>query len=249
MRLFTVNNAYIRSGLALIVAGILVLLSSALIFQITWLTALGICLLILSFILIALGRSVPELPPEACALLMETGMGNTAALIEELGIRTKAIYLPSSLTSDRPQALVPLHDQPSWPSIRSLPRRLVVKYGSQPDDIGLLITTAGSAAVAMLEARPAPTPVALESSLTALFSGRLGVADSTSVSCQNNHLSVEIHRPRLASETGWSQHCLGGPLASIAAALAAEAWDRPVTILREDSLPGMQRVELEIIGS
>ena len=109
------KNPYTWAGLGLLVAGSLVSLSSYFILLLTWLTALGISMLILSFILFALGRTIPKLPPEVSALLLETGIDNIATIVEELGIRTKAIYLPSSLTSGRPQALIPLHSNPSLP--------------------------------------------------------------------------------------------------------------------------------------
>ena len=103
------RNPYIWSGLGLLIASGLISLPAYFIFNLIWLTALGICMLILAFILIALGKAIPKLPPEVCDLLLETGIDNIATLIEELGIKTKAIYLPSSLASDRPRAFIPLH--------------------------------------------------------------------------------------------------------------------------------------------
>ncbi len=38
-------------------------------------------MLILSFILLALGRTIPKLPPEVCGLLLETGIDNMAAIL------------------------------------------------------------------------------------------------------------------------------------------------------------------------
>ena len=103
------RNPYTWTGLALLIAGVMVSLPAYFIFHVIWLTALGICMLILSLILIALGKAIPKLPPEVCGLILETGIDNIATLIEELGIKTKAIYLPSSLASDRPRAFIPLH--------------------------------------------------------------------------------------------------------------------------------------------
>ena len=234
-------------GLGLLTAGILVSPVAYFILALTWLSALGICMLILSLILLTLGRTIPKLPPEACSLLLETGVDNMASLVEELGIRAKATYLPSSLTNGRPQAFVPLHSNPALPSItKALPQRLIVRYGSGPDDIGLLLSTIGSNAVGLLESKPGPTPTELESALTSLFAGTLGVADRTMVVCNENHIKVEIHNPRLENETGWSHHCFGGPLASVVAAVAAEAWDRPVTIEQEEQNGSKYSVELEV---
>ena len=204
-------------------------------------------MLILSFILLALGRTIPKLPPEVCSLLLETGIDNMAAIVEELGIRTKAIYLPSSLTGGRPKALIPLHTNPSLPPINKvLPQRFIARYGTRPDDIGLLLSTIGSTAVGLLESRPGPTSDALESALTSLFTGILGVADRIKVTCHENHIKVEIHNPRIETKATWCHQCLGGPLASVVASVATEAWDKPVTITQEEHLKGKYSVELEV---
>lgn len=243
------KNPYTWAGLGLLIAGSLVSLSAYFIFLLTWLTALGICMLILSLILLALGRTIPKLPPEVCGLLLETGIDNMASIVEELGIRTKAVYLPSSLNSGRPQALIPLHSNPSLPHInKALPHRLIARYGAGPDDIGLLLSTIGSTAVGLLESRPGPTSVELESALTSLFTGILGVADRTRVVCNENHIKVEIHNPRIENKDTWSHQCLGGPLASVVAAVAAEAWDKPVTIKQEEHHRGKYSIELEVTG-
>ena len=205
-------------------------------------------MLILSFVLLALGRTIPKLSPEVSSLLLDTGIENIATLVEELGISSKAIYLPSSLTSGRPQALLSLHSNPSPPLVtRALPKRFIVRYGANPDDVGLLMTTAGTAAVSMLESRPGPTSAELESALTFLFRGILGVADRTRVITSENHIEVEIYNPHIENKTTWFHQCLGGPLASVVASVAAEAWNRPVTINQEEHHKGKYFIELEVL--
>jgi len=243
------RNPYIWAGLGLLVVGSLVCLSAYLIFGLIWLTALGISMLILSFILLVLGRTIPKLSPEVSVLILETGIANIAAIVEELGIRATAIYLPSSLTSGRPQALIPLHSNPSLSGMtEALPQRFIVRYGAGSDDIGLLVTTTGTTAVGMLESIPGPNSLELESALTSLFRGILGVADGTTVMVREKHISVDIHKSRIENKTNWSHQCLGGPLASIVASVAAEAWDKPVIIKQEEQLKGKYSIELEVIG-
>jgi hypothetical protein len=242
------RNPYIWSGLGLLIAGGLIAVSAYFVFGLVWLTATGICMLILSFILIAMGKAIPKLPPEVCSMLLETGIDNMATLIEELGIKTKAIYLPSSLASDRPRAFIPLNSNGSQPKItRALPQRLIARYGSSPEDIGLLMSTIGSTAAGLLEFKPGASADELETALTSLLTGRLGVADGTRVVCQNDHISVEIYKPNLDSSTSWTNQCLGGPLSSIVASIAAEAWDKPITIEREEQIAGKHCIELEVI--
>ena len=241
------ENTYTRAGIGLLVAGVIWTIPAYFVFQSVWLTALGICMLILAGILIALGRAIPRLPPEVCSLLLETGIDNIASLIEELGIKTKAIYLPSSLASRYPRAFIPLHSNGSRPEItRALPKRLIARYGSGPEDIGLLITTIGSTASSLIESKPGATPEQLETALTSLLTGRLGVADGTRVICYNRHIMVEIHKPTLENGTSWSHQCLGGPLATVVASIAAEAWNKPMTISKEERIDGKYCIELEV---
>ncbi|MDD5126678.1 MAG: hypothetical protein PHR43_01035 [Dehalococcoidales bacterium] len=230
------KNPYIWGGLCLLVTGAILLIPAYFVLNLTWLVALSVCLLILAFIMLALGNTVPRLSPEVCQLLLETGIDNIATIVEELGIKTKAIYLPSSLTNDtKPRALIPLHSGPGKPNIlKALPQRLITRYGTAPDDIGLLLSTVGSNAIELVETMPGPTPGELEMSLTNLFRGKLGVADSASVICQNSHIEVTIQNPRIENRATWSHHCLGCPLASIVASFAAEAWNKPVAITQEE---------------
>jgi hypothetical protein len=118
----TKNNPYKWAGFGLLIAGGLISLPAYFLFQLTWLTAPGIYILILSFIPIALGKDIPELPPGVCSLMLETGTDNISTLIEEPGIKSKAIYLPSSLTSKYPRTFIPLHSNGSHPEItKTLP--------------------------------------------------------------------------------------------------------------------------------
>jgi len=243
------RNTYTYVGLGLLVAGGLVFLVSYFVLNLTWLTALGISMLILSFIFLALGRTIPKLPPEVSSLLLETGINNIAALVEELGITSKAFYLPSSLTSGSSKALIPLRDNTSLsPITEALPQRLIVKYGANPDDIGLLVTTTGTTAVSMLEIKPGPASDELESALTSLFRGLLGVADRTRVITNGSQINVQIYNPRMENKTTWVHQCLGGPLTSIVASVAAEAWNRPVTIKREDYRRDIYSIELDVLS-
>ena len=111
----------------------------------------------------------------------------------------------------------------------------------------MLISTIGSTATGMLESIPGATPDELEATLTSLFTGRLGVADGTRVTAVNGSIKVEINKPRLENGTSWSHHCLGGPLATVVASIAAEAWNKPMTIRQEEQTNGKYNIELEVI--
>jgi hypothetical protein len=52
----------------------------------------GISGVILGVVSLALGRSLPRISPEASLMLLEAGSDNIAILVEELGLRARAIY-------------------------------------------------------------------------------------------------------------------------------------------------------------
>jgi len=172
-----------------------------------------------------------------------------ATIIEELGIKGKAVYLPSSLTGSRPRAFFPLHANAHLPGItQTLPNRFIVRHGSHPDDVGLLFSTVGSAAFALLKTKPVSTPQGLEAMLTTLLVGTLGVAERVSVTADENHASIKVQHPQLENRSDWSYERLGSPIASIVASVATEAWDKPVTIRREETKNGLCTIELEVTG-
>jgi len=53
----------------------------------------------------ALASSRPQISPEASRLILGNRDGNIAALLEELGLNHKAIYLRSTMREGMPQAL------------------------------------------------------------------------------------------------------------------------------------------------
>ena len=241
-------NPYTWTGVGLLILGFLITAVALLIFDLTWLTALGLATLIIALLLLALARSVPRLPPEFGRLLLEAGIDNIASVVEELGIREKAVYLPSSLAGGRPRALLPLasNDGTEW-QIKSLPQRFIVRYGAAPEEVGLLVSTTGTVAVAMLTLTPGPEVVEIEAALKSLLVGTLGVAGGIKVMSLNDGLRVEIDRPSVSQPDSWGCQLLGGPLASVSAAVVAESKSRPVTITREENLRHRHIVELKVL--
>ena len=149
-----VSNSFTLLGVCLTFVGLSLSLMSFLVLRSIPLTALGLSTVILGGVSLALGRGQPKISPEASAILLQSGMENISAIVEELGLKSKAIYLPSSMAAGKPQAFIPLHSNPHPPHLGNivLPKRLIVKYGAQPEDVGLLVTTPGSAVVGMVMA-------------------------------------------------------------------------------------------------
>ena len=228
------KNPYILLSIGLCATGIWLALIAHLLLKSTPLTSLGVSLVILGAVSFVLGRTRPEISPEVSALLLETGLENIAAIVEELGLSSKAVYLPSSMTNGQPKALIPLHSNNSLSPIeRALPGRLIVKYGPNTEDIGLLITTPGSATVKMLETASASTPAEMENALSSILTGVLDMVNTVRVVMTDENVTIEVSNPQLKYENLRLYECLGSPLASIVAALVAENLDKPVVVERE----------------
>lgn len=216
-------------GVGLTLAGFMLSSASYIILRSVPLTALGFSTIIFGVTSLALGRSQTQ--PGANGLLQEPGSENIATLIEELGLTSKAVYLPSSLTGGKPQALIPLHTNPHPPKPQSpLPKRFIVKYGPNPEDMGLLIATPGSTIASKAISKLNPAPADLEATLSSVLTGTIDLADAVKVSTTGGKIIVEISNPRLKKKNVRIDECLGSPLASIVASIVAEALDKPIII-------------------
>lgn len=234
--------------MALIVAGVIFAPVAYFIVDSTPLTAIGISAIIVGFTCVALANTRPAISPEACQLILKTGMENTGALLEELGLRNKAIYLPSEMREGRPQALIPLVEENDIQKVRGkIPGRLIVRYGANPGDMAIAVTTPGSINIDMLESQPEPTSDGIEAAITYILTGALDLANSVSVSMTDSIINVEVSGARLHYEDIWYYRCLGSPVASIAAAISCEALNKPVRIKEEEFSKGKSRIVLEVL--
>jgi len=176
-------------------------------------------------------------------------MENTAALLEELGLRSKAVYLPSSMRDGHPQALVPLVDDREIQLVKAkIPGRLVVRYGANPDDMAIAVTTPGSINIDMLETKPGPTAGEIEAAATYLLTGLLDLASSVSVNVTDAQVNAEVRGSKLHYEDIWFYRCLGSPIASILAAISSEALGKPVRIGEESYDNGKSRIVIEVLS-
>jgi hypothetical protein len=228
------TNPYRVYGIVLAVAGAVLIPVFYFIAGSVPLTAVALSSVILGLTGVFLANARPYVSPETCQVLLRTGMENTSALLEELGIRNKAIYLPSGLRNGHPQAMVPLSGEIDAAKIKDkLPGRLIVRYGPGSEEMGLAITTAGSLNIEMLENKPGPTADEMESSLNYLLTGVLDIARGVSLRLDGNRIEVKISGARMAYQDIWYYQCLGSPLGSIAAAVCCEGLGKPVRIMEE----------------
>jgi len=203
----------------------------------------------IGFTCVALANTRPYISTEACEVILKTGMENTAALLEELGLRNKAVYLPSTMRDGHPQALIPLVDTRDIQRIRKkIPGRLIVRYGVNPDDMAIAVTTPGSINIDMLETKPGPTSGEIEAAVTYILIGLLDLANSVTVNLSDTQVHVDIKNPRLHYEDIWYYRCLGSPIASIVAAISSEALGKPIRIQEENYSKGKSRIILEVLS-
>ncbi len=235
-------------GISLCVAGVIFAPVSYFIISSVPFAATGISAIMVGFACIALANSRPYLSPEACQLILRTGMENTSALIEELGLTSKAIYLPSTARAGRPQALIPVGDETQVEWVKEeIPGRLIVRYGSKPDEMAIAVATPGSINVDMLETKPGPTADEIQQAVSYLLIGVLDVARSVNVVLTDGLVQVDVTGARLRYEDAWYYRCMGSPIASIVAAVSCEALGKAVRIKEESLDHGKGRIVLEVL--
>jgi hypothetical protein len=241
------RKRYILLGLGLILGGGLFAAAAGLILEYMPLAALGISGVILGVVSLALGRSLPRISPEASLILLEAGSDNIAALVEELGLRARAIYLPTSLTQGRPRALIPLHRNSVQPVIQKpVEQRLIVQFGPGRDDYGVLVATPGSPALGLIEASEGGSTSDLEAALSGLLVGRLDLVDAVRVRRSSENVVIEVDHPALPVHNHPAYTVLGSPIASIAATVAAESLGQPVSVTSEIPNGRCQTIVLEL---
>ncbi|MBI2887144.1 MAG: hypothetical protein HYY02_08035 [Chloroflexi bacterium] len=240
------GGTYGQVGLALLVAGVGLSAVSLLLLRSVPLTALGTSALILSLICFGLERSVPRVSAPMGQLLMEAGRLNIAALIEELGLSARAVYLPSAITGGEPRAFIPTSDALEPGAIRGpLPKRLVVPYENGHGGAGVLVATPGSRAVSLVAGRIGPNPGELEQALTWVLVGELDAVEGVAVSLTEGGAVVRCDRIRAQLPPYVCDDVLGSPVAGIIASVVAEGLARPVVIAREEAHDAGLTVALE----
>lgn len=241
------RNPYTRLGLILTISGaVLAPLFYFLVGSVP-LASLALSAIILGLVAVMLGNARPELSPEASQMMLQTGLENIAALLEELGLRSRAVYMPSS-RSGRPRALIPLNDNGQSPGAgRVASDRLITRYGPNLEDVGLVIATPGAVSLHAMGLTPGGGGEQIEGALNHLLVGIMDLADSVSVHIGGDRITVEVTNPKLRYENIWFYHCLGSPLASIAATVASEALDQPVRVGSEEETRKGTRIEIEVL--
>jgi hypothetical protein len=243
----TLKNPYQVLGLFLVIAGAILSPFFYFIVNSPPLTATSISALILGFTCLAVANTRQYLSSEAARILLKAGTENTAALLEELGLQNKAIYLASTPKSPS-RALIPLVDNAGITIAKdNLPKRLILRYGPNSEDMAIAVTTPGNVSIELLENKPGPTAVEMETAMNYLLIGVLDIARSVSVNITGPKVEVEVKAPKIGYENIAHYKCLGSPIASIAAAVVAEALNKSVRITEEKYQKNEAVIILEIL--
>jgi len=235
---------YIRLGTALSVAGAAILTVSLLLLGSYPGISTGIAVLVLGLVILLLGTTAPGVSAELADLLVRVGYENLGRLLEEIGLNSRAVYLPSTFFPGEARAFIPLDAERHEVAVSGkLDDRLVTFWGAGDDDVGLAVSTPGTAALSLLQYPPGGTMDEISVTLTQLAVATLRVAKGVEVHERAGRIEVLVRRESvpsrwLSSRVEW---CLGSLAASVAAAVVAEAKQRPVYVENEE-VKGSQRV-------
>ena len=243
------NKPYQMFGMGFAVAGAIFAPVAYFLINSIPLTVIALSSVMIGLTGIALAASRPQISPEAAQMILETGMENTAALLEELGLISKAVYLPSAMRIGNAQALIPLNGDIDVNRIKDkIPRRLIVRWGDNPGDIAIAVTAPGGTGLNRLEIKPGPTSSEIEQAATYVLVGLLDIADSIEVHLSNKQFIIEVNGPKLHYENVWYYQCLGSPIASIVASIACDGIGKPVRIAEENYRQHKSTIRLEVLG-
>ncbi len=243
------NRPYLILGWVLCLAGaglaplFLILLES------TPLAGIVFSMLIIGAASIGLSYARANLSPEICQIMLNSGQINVSALIEELGLRAKALYLPSSMRSGDSQALIPLKPIAHASELtRVIPKRLIVQYGEKAENLALSVAAPGGTVFASWGDVSGMPVNDIEAAVTSVICGYLDIADNVSVSVELPLIQVMVVHPQFREEDTAYQRCLGSPIAAIIASIASESLGAPVMVQAEKHQGGNQRITIQVLA-
>lgn len=234
---------YIRLGTALTVSGAAILITSLVLLGSYPGISTGIALLVLGLVILLLGVTAPGVSAELADLLVRVGYENLGRLLEEIGLMSRALYLPSTALSGEPRAFIPLDDGLRKVSGEApMDDRLVVFCGKGREDVGLLVSTPGTAALSLLDYPPGETLDELAVALTQLAVASLRVARKVEVHERAGRIEALFSHESVPSRwlSSGVEWCIGSLSGSIAAAVVAEARQRTV-IIESEAVNGSSR--------
>jgi len=242
------RNPYRSLGLILTLAGALLAPVFYFLAASVPLTALALSAIILGLVSATLAGARPDITPEASRMMLQTGMENIASLLEELGLTSRAVYLPSPEKGGRPRAVIPLKEDGFAPDVDLVvPGRLITRFGPNLENMCLSVVTPGSISLDGISLARGGGTVEVENALSRILVGIMDLADAVSIHAGEKQLLVDVVNPKLNYDNVWYCRSLGSPVASIVAAVASQGLSRPLRINSEKLAGKTVRIELEIL--
>ncbi|MFZ7134502.1 MAG: hypothetical protein ACOWWR_19325 [Eubacteriales bacterium] len=242
-------NTYKIIGIVLMVIGFFIAPYSYLVLDSMPITAVGFSTLILGFTSLVLANSRPVISAEAFQIFVKTGVENITAIIKELDLKNKAVYITRNMSNGSSKALIPLHDKNDVEKIKKLlPAQIMLRYMPGKDNMAIAVTTPGNISLDMLSGKPGSTPDEIKTAIKYILNRVMGIADVIRVNQIDSHIVVEINGPNIINERDLYYQCLGSPIASIAAAVCSESLNKPVRIYEEINYRTKSKIVMEILS-
>lgn len=252
------NRLYMRLGIAFVLFGLSLSTVSFLV-QATLFAGLGLSSFLVGLLLmyVPTERTVSARLVSASCL---SSLVNLNSLLEELGVDSKAVYLPTKEESHQPRAFLPLIRNPDSSSmfLKSLENSgLFVVNGQDPHQSGLLLIPPGSSLATLMEQESGIDfhNVRLDRLEDALRTGlveALEIAEDIRVIFMNGSVRVEVG-PLVSEELYQMQSkvasslCsqVGCPLSSAVICAVTKAAKMPVSVIKISALHG-RRISIEL---
>lgn len=233
MRMF--QNGFVKTGVGLIFVGTIFSLISWQLLNNPPLIALSTGTIVLGVVSIGLGNTSTKLSPETSLVFLEAGMDNITSIIEELGLKSKAIYIPSDMNNGFPKALIPLFSDNSHPlNLPNIENRFLVLLDKSTNNYGIMVATPGSMAVKSFEPTTITDEISLEESLRSIIIGNLDLASRVLCVQSDGRITIELSGVIMETTPHPAYETLGSPVTSICAAIAAEVLHSPVILVSEE---------------
>lgn len=229
-----IRTRYTLFGTGLILGGTIFALISWQLINDMSMTALSIGTIILGVVCLGLGKSLPGISPETGQVFLEAGMDNITSIIEELGIRSKAIYLPTRMTDGVAKALIPLREEENPIVLPKKEQRFLVLLDRNQDNYGIMVVTPGSAALTAFRSSITIDRIRLEEALKAILIGNLDLASQALCFESEDQVTIELSGVMMEPRSHSAYQSMGSPVASVCAAVTAEVLDSPIRVASEE---------------
>jgi hypothetical protein len=250
-----------RLGIAFVLFGLSLSTVSVLI-QANLFAGLGLASFLIGLLLIYIPTEKTVSPQMVSASCLSS-LVNLNSLLEELGVDSKAVYLPTKEESHQPRAFLPLIRNPDSSSmfLKSLENSgLFVVNGQDPHQSGLLLIPPGSSLATLMEQESGIDfyNVRLDELENGLRTGMveaLEIAEDVRVIFMSRSVRVEVG-PLISEELCQMQSkvarslCsqVGCPLCSAIICAVTKAAKRPVSVVKISPLRGRRiSIELELL--